>query len=90
MTDIGSLNETELGELTMREFGTIRTVDFDALHRRGIYSILGRSLDNIARLFTVLMVEEPEDWKSDLRNMSIRELIRDHSDEIDALLLQEL
>ncbi|MBT5637576.1 MAG: hypothetical protein HOJ16_03290 [Candidatus Peribacter sp.] len=87
MRSIGSLSAVELEELTLEEFGKIKSADFTELSDRGINSIAGQSPDNLVRLFTALQEEKSEDWKPDLCAIPIRELIEDHMDRITVLLL---
>ena len=88
MRDFGMLNENELANLTIRDFGDIRSEDFTTLSERGIRTIGGFTLDCLVKLYSVLMKDEPENWQPDLRDVTIRELATTHREEVDILLLE--
>ena len=88
MRNFSTLSEDELANLTISEFGGIRSEDFTTIFERGINTIAGFTLDCLVKLYSALMGHEPEDWQPDLRDVTIRELATTYRTEIDILLLE--
>ncbi len=88
MRNFSTLSEDELANLTISEFGGIRSEDFTTIFECGINTIAGFTLDCLVKLYSALMGHEPEDWQPDLRDVTIRELATTHRAEVNILLLE--